>query len=1156
MTRSARSVLFAAISLAAAIPLSVVRFTAFAQGVSVTGPSARITHPIVDSDRVVLEGNVHPLAQSRFDAGIVADATPLRRMVLVLGRSAAQQADLDALTAAQQVPQSPLYHQWLTPEEFGSRFGASESDVAQITAWLTARGFTVEPPPAGRGTIVFSGTAGEVAEAFHTEMHRYEVRGAIHLANAQNPEIPRAMAGVVQGILSLHDFRRVSSSRRMAAVAHPENTQGSAHYLFPADYATIYNLNPLSSAGDTGSGVSIAIVGRSDIHLSDVSAFRTESALPANQPEVILEGSDPGLVSGDQDESTLDVEWSGATAPGASVKFVVAASTATTDGVDLSAQYIVNHKTASIMSTSYGSCEAYMGASELAFYNNLWQQAAAEGITAFVSSGDSGAAGCDSGSSTTGSQQGVNGLCSSPYSTCVGGTEFNEGSNAAAYWSGTNGAGGGSALSYIPEKVWNESASDGGSGLWASTGGESIVYMQPSWQQGIAGASSGGMRAVPDVALTAASHDGYLISENGSWWVVAGTSAASPSFAGIMALVEQKLGGAGLGNINPSLYAMASSGRSPFHPTPAGNNSVPGVTGYSATGSVYNLATGLGSVNANALAADWPSAGTSATKGFTVKASVSSESLLPGKSTSFTIATSATGGFTGTVSFKATAPAGVTVSFSPATATVGGSTTATVTVSSAEAATTGSIVITGTSGSTTATATVALTIAARPTLTIALGAAQVQVVRGAAANVQVMTTIGGAWSGAVGLSVTGLPAGVTATWSNGAYAPTGDGAVSSTLTLHSSPTATLGAATLEIIASGDGLTAQAPLSLQVAAAPAVTMTLSPASVSMPSLSTATVTATVTPVGGVSFATSAPGAAFSVAGLPGGITGSWSTPILTAAGTLQAKLTLTGSVTAVSTSTQPRLAVSVIDSASGKSYAANATLALNVTRVAPTLALTASTGKITLVQGQSGTAQITVTTGGSFNGPVTLSATGMPLGMSATWSSNSFPRSGSTTTQSVITLKASAGEALSTSTLRITASGDGVSAAVSLAVQVAPAPAVSAALSPALITVAPNTTQRISVTLTPVGAAKLTANASDFSFTTQGLPAGITATWGRPSINAAGAAVVPLRLASDGARSGNALVLVSGTARDAVTGVQYSFKQQLVLAAMRPAVRRL
>lgn len=339
--------------------------------------SGRIVSGRIDeSDVVTLQGNVYPLARAEFDRGAVAPETRLARMVLVLAPSEAQQAELDALTESQQDPRSPLYHQWLTPAEYGSRFGVSATDLARVTSWLQSHGFTIEPVSAGRRTVVFSGTAAQVADTFHTEMHSYAVSGQMHLANAQDPQIPAALTPVVSGVLSLHDFRRESqmhSVRSIArpSVAQPENTQGSAHYLFPADYATIYNLNPLYTAGKNGAGSTIAIVGRSNISLSDVSGFRSTSGLVANQPTVVLDGANPGLVSGDQDESTLDVEWAGAVAPNAALSFVVAASTSTTDGVDLSAQYIVNHKTATVMSTSYGSCEASMGSAENAFYNSL-----------------------------------------------------------------------------------------------------------------------------------------------------------------------------------------------------------------------------------------------------------------------------------------------------------------------------------------------------------------------------------------------------------------------------------------------------------------------------------------------------------------------------------------------------------------------------------------------------------------------------------------------------------------------------------------------------------------------------------------------------------------------------------------------------------------
>ena len=202
-----------------------------------SAPQNRIASPIVDSDVVTLMGNVHPLARAENDRGVVDSETRLERMVLVLEPSPAQQSELDALTEAQQEPNSRVYHQWLSPQEYGARFGVSSSDLARIAGWLASHGFAVEPVPAGRRLVLFSGTAQQVADTFHTEMHRYAVNGAMHLANSQDPQIPKALAPVVSGVLSLHDFRRASASRPARQVAKPENTQGGTHYLFPVDYA-------------------------------------------------------------------------------------------------------------------------------------------------------------------------------------------------------------------------------------------------------------------------------------------------------------------------------------------------------------------------------------------------------------------------------------------------------------------------------------------------------------------------------------------------------------------------------------------------------------------------------------------------------------------------------------------------------------------------------------------------------------------------------------------------------------------------------------------------------------------------------------------------------------------------------------------------------
>lgn len=589
---------------AGALALAATASCAFSQA-----PVRRITTRIDESQVVSLAGNVHPLARPQFDEGMVSADFPLDRMMLVLQPTTAQKSELDAFLAAQQDPDSADFHQWLTPAQFGERFGASNQDLSQVTAWLSARGFAIDEIAAGRNLIVFSGSAGQVFDTFHTELHRYRVNGVDHTANAQDPQIPAAVAGVVRGVVSLHDFRRTSEMHgRNASSLSPDYSAGSTHYMFPADFATIYDVNPLYEAGTTGTGVSIAIAGRSNIKLSDVAAFRSITNLPTNMPTVTIVGADPGLVANDQAESTLDVEWSGAVAPAATVNLVVVQSTATTDGIDLAAAYIVNHATAPVLSVSYGSCEQEMGAAELAFYNELWAQAGSEGISVFVASGDSGAAGCSAGADTIGTEQAVNGLCSSPYATCVGGTQFTEGSNAAAYWSAANAAGNGSALGYIPEVVWNESATDGGVGLWASGGGPSTVYPQPAWQSEVSGASAAnGMRGVPDVALAAANHDGAFAITNGSRWIASGTSVAAPEFAALMALAVEKQRGAAQGNANPNLYAKSNGAHNPFHATQAGDNSVHGVSGFIASGATYNLATGLGSVDAAILVNEWGS---------------------------------------------------------------------------------------------------------------------------------------------------------------------------------------------------------------------------------------------------------------------------------------------------------------------------------------------------------------------------------------------------------------------------------------------------------------------------------------------------------------------------------------------------------------------
>lgn len=601
---------------------------AFGAGV-LRAQTARINGSIDAAKVAVVSGSVSPRIAAATDNGL-APADKALGISLRFSMTDAQQQALTQLLTGQQDPASPRYHQWLTPEQFRAQFGLSDTDISKVTGWLASQGFTVTEV-ARSGTFVrFSGTVAQAQQAFGTEVHSVTINGESHFADRTAPSLPVAIAAVTSAITGLDDFRPKShhvqqivpapGTTNTPGVPQPQFTSSSSgnHYLAPGDFYTIYDEKPLIASGVTGTGVTIAVMGQSDIYTADIAAFRSASGLAANTPAVKLYGADPGIPSSDDlVEGELDVEWAGAIAPGATILYVNAVN-----AIDGSLTEAIDNNLAPVISMSYGDCEPNFGASQLAYYSQLLQQAAAQGISITAASGDAGATDCDYSTGTATHGYAVDFPGSSPLVTSAGGTEFNEGSGT--YWSATNDANGGSALSYVPEMVWND---DSTYQLSSSGGGRSVYFPKPAWQTGT-GVPADFSRDVPDVSFSASpAHDPYLICtngfctsgfRNGSGYLdtVGGTSVTAPEFAGLLALAVQKTGGR-IGNANPVIYALANStyAANVFHDVTTGSNASVcatgstdcasgGPIGFAATAK-YDLATGWGSIDAYNLVNDW-----------------------------------------------------------------------------------------------------------------------------------------------------------------------------------------------------------------------------------------------------------------------------------------------------------------------------------------------------------------------------------------------------------------------------------------------------------------------------------------------------------------------------------------------------------------------
>lgn len=527
---------------------------------------ALITQKVSEGDMVTLAGNTRPEANAANDRGPVAADFAMDHMLLQLRRPEEREQAFDKYLDELEDPKSPNFHHWLTAQEIGNRYGLAAHDVGTITTWLKSHGFTVNQIYANGVVIDFSGTASDVDQAFHTEIHNLAVNGKMHFANMSDPRIPTALAPAVIGVVSLNDFRPQPQYSMQ-----PDYTfscsGGTCYAVTPADLATIYNLTPLFSTGISGQGQTVVVIEPTDVYSpTDWSTFRSNYGLAGYTSGSFSQThpggcTDPGVVSGDETEAILDAEWASASAPSATITLASCRDTSTY-GQLLAMENLVNAAGPypAIISNSYGLAEAVEGAATNAAISSVYQTAVGEGVSIFVAAGDSAAAFADQGPVRSNQESAasrgiaVDGSASTPYNVAVGGTDFGDtyaGTNST-YWNITNGSGDSSAKSYIPEIPWNDSCAssltvayydnlgytftiDGSSSLCnggyfldisggsggpsgCATGapavsGSGIVsgscagYAKPAWQS-ILGNPKDGVRDLPDVSLFAS---------NGPW---------------------------------------------------------------------------------------------------------------------------------------------------------------------------------------------------------------------------------------------------------------------------------------------------------------------------------------------------------------------------------------------------------------------------------------------------------------------------------------------------------------------------------------------------------------------------------------------------------------------------------------------------------------
>ena len=596
----------------------------------------RITSPVDDSALVTLEGSTHPQAKPQFDRGRVDDSRS-GRMILVLKRSPQQEEALRSFIESQHSAASPNFHKWLTPQQFGEKFGTADGDIATVTDYLQTHGFEVGHIYTNKMAIEVTGTAGQLREAFHTEIHTYSIHGRQFSANTKDLRIPSALSPVVAGFAALNNIRATQvnslSLKTITAAVEPQthrfkpaytgkNGTLSYYLVAPADLQTIYDIPPhvimngVTTSTLSGAGVKVGVISDAQINLNLVTQYQTLAGLALNSPVEIVDGNDPvdATLSADAITAYEQIELVSAAAQGASINYYTSGTTDYDTGLDFALIRSVQDNAVSVLVMGAQSCEAALGAAGNYFINGEYQQAAAQGISVIAATGDSGSAACDTPGETTSTLGlAVNGYASTPYNTAVGGTDFYYAPlGVANYWGTTNGSSYGSALKPIPEQAWNDSILDvnddnpdgltstvygGGGGystvgLYTTYGTTGTYYPIQSWQSSFV---TGSARAIPDVALFAGNNynsatyalctqpDDCLLNGTTVTSVTeaGGTAGAAGVFAGIVADLVQKMG-ARQGNINPTLYALyAAAGV--FHDTTVGSNSMDCIAGTGCT---------------------------------------------------------------------------------------------------------------------------------------------------------------------------------------------------------------------------------------------------------------------------------------------------------------------------------------------------------------------------------------------------------------------------------------------------------------------------------------------------------------------------------------------------------------------------------------------